>query len=436
MMASKKVQILYCAVILFVLFPILPAKAYTVKCLPSFSISETYTNNLYFDDDANREHDYITLISPGIIAGIEFKSLGLELSYNPAYSNYARFDGNNSMRQDAEFIGWAGISRTTRLNFTNHYVRTEDPVTIREDYTYIRRSRYLYHTNDATMELVSQLGHSNSITMGYTHGLLDNDDPDIEDNSSHNPYVNLVYWFRPNIWAVEADFNYINGLFEMDSDDFNHYVGDIRLIRRLGRHFDTFVEYSHSVMDYEGETENYNIYNPSAGVRWQIAEDSRFSLDIGYFVRDSEVSDDDSGLTIDGDLGTTWRFRSGLISIIGSSGYRESYLDAENLGFSLFYGAVCEAEYNFSRHISANAFFAFTVDDYADLELEPGEPEREDRYTYGGVGVTAHITKWCSLNLEYTYRFLNSTIVELEYQENRATFTINIAPPTPFRAVL
>jgi len=69
-----------CATILLMLFAAISAEAYTLKCLPSFSISETYTNNLYFDDDENRDYDYITLISPGIMAGIEWKSLWLELS--------------------------------------------------------------------------------------------------------------------------------------------------------------------------------------------------------------------------------------------------------------------------------------------------------------------------------------------------------------------
>ena len=109
----------------------------------------------------------------------------------------------------------------------------------------------------------------------------------------------------------------------------------------------------------EKDTENYNIYNPSAGVRWRISEDADFTLDVGYFVRDREESDDDAGLTVDGDLGKTWRFRRGSIGINGSSGYRESYLDAENLGFSLYYGAECEAEYSFTRHISSNAFISF-----------------------------------------------------------------------------
>jgi len=102
----------------------------------------------------------------------------------------------------------------------------------------------------------------------------------------------------------------------------------------------------------------------------------------------------------------------------------------------LYYGGEGEAEYNFTRHISANAFLSFTVDDYTAYENELGENiDRLDRYTYGGVGVTAQVARWCSLNLEYSYRFLNSTIVELEYQENRAMFTVEIAPPTPYRAV-
>jgi len=148
-------------------------------------------DNLYFDDDENRDYDYITLISPGIMAGIEWKSLGLELSYNPSYSNYNRYDGNNSMRQDAEFIGWAAITRNTRLNISDNYVRTEDPVTSREDYDYIRRSRYLYHSNDATIEFVTQLSPSDSISLGYNNGLLENDDPDIEDNSSHKLFHSM-----------------------------------------------------------------------------------------------------------------------------------------------------------------------------------------------------------------------------------------------------
>ncbi len=424
-----------CAAIFFMLCATIPAEAYTLKCLPRFSISETYTNNLYFEDDAVRDHDYITTVSPGITAGIDFKSMGFEFSYDPEYSNYARHEGNNTMRQNAGFSGWAAISRSTRLNLMDSFVRTEDPVTTREDYEYIRRTRHLYHSNDATIELVSRFSPDDSFTLGYTHGLLANDDPNVEDNSSHNPYANLVYWFIPNTWGIEADSSYMKGVFEGEPDDFDHYSGDIRLMRRFDRHLDFFIEYSHSLMEYEGETENYNIYNPSAGVRWQISEDSNFTIDVGYFVQDMEVSDDNAGLTADGDLGTTWRVKGGSISITGSSGYRESYLDAENLGFSLYYGAECHAEYHFSRHFFSNGFASYNVDDYTNTDSESGA-DREDRNTRAGIGITALITKWCSINLEYTYRFLDSTDIEVEYQENRTTFRIDIVPPHPFRAVL
>ena len=420
-----------------------PAAGYQATFTPRISVSEEYTDNYFLTDD-NKVYEYITTISPAFTAQILWISSGAEISYAPSYAIYDRFNENDTLRHNAQFSGWTEIAKNTRLDVSDSFLLTEEPLS-EEDIailqtedpsaqidTTIRRSRQTYYTNSARVNLTHQFGESNSINLGYFHGLLENEDPSIEDNERHNPFLGLTHWFVPK-WGIEMQGSYTRGEFDTEeefegdpSDDFDNWNGSARLIKSFTRYFEGFIRYSHTYMHYIGETENYKVYNPSTGLNYTLPDDISLSFDIGYYIREMEESDNESGLNTSGSLTKT--YRRGSINLTGSGGYEESFFGAENLGFSEFYEAGGSATYQLTRHINLNIFGSYRNNKYEDIE-----PEREDKITRGGLGLTIQPLTWMTFELNYTYRSVDSTLDINDYEENRGLIRVTLSPSLPYR---
>ncbi|MCP3896124.1 MAG: outer membrane beta-barrel protein, partial [Bacteroides sp.] len=294
---------------------------------------EEYTDNLNLTN-TDREYEYITSISPGLVIDISGRSAGAILSYNPSYNDYSRFSEHDDWEHSASVEVWADLSRRTRLTLGDEFELTDDPVT--EDDVTVRRSRAQYYTNTASAELAHQFGIEDSLNLHFEHRIRENDDPTIADNEYYNPSVTLTYWVIPNSFGTETGISYTRGEIEGE-DDFDLYEGNIRLIKRLSRFIDVFINYDHTVMDYDGTTTDYQIYDPSAGFTYTWDENASFSLDVGHYFQDRETGEDESGVSIEVDISKTWTTRRGSIGLTGTSGYEETYFGSENLGFTKFY---------------------------------------------------------------------------------------------------
>ena len=106
------------------------------------------------------------------------------------------------------------------------------------------------------------------------------------------------------------------------------------MIKRFTRNFEGHLAYSHIYVDFEKTKEDYQIYNPSIGFDYSVAQDKRIAIDVGYFIQDNSKRigniDDESGPTADGVFEKT--FQRGSISLLGSAGYVVAFFGAENLG--------------------------------------------------------------------------------------------------------
>jgi hypothetical protein len=407
---------------------------YQATFTPRISVGTEYTDN-YHLTDSNKEDEYITIISPGFTAQILGKNSGAEISYDPSYAMYDQFDESDTWRHRALFSGWTELSKNTKLEVRDSFHLTEDPVPegdieasrdedpdVPIDST-IRRSRETYYTNTAGVNLLHQFGQSDSFNLGYDYSFLKNDDPSIEDNERHNPYGELTYWFAPE-WGFNMRVSYIIGEYDV-SDDFTEMVESARLIKKFSSILEGFVEFRYGSFDYDGNSEDAQGYNLSAGFDYGISSDTSFSLLAGYYLLDRERSDDESGPSVNVDLTKT--FSRGAIRLTGSGGFAGPGFGAETLGISQFYEVGCSATYQLSRHISGNAFGSYRYDDYIEET-----PDREDKTTIVGLGLTMQALEWMSLGLDYRYRTLDSDADE-GYDENRVLFRITLSPSRPFR---
>ena len=408
---------------------------YQATFTPRISVSEEYTDN-YFLTDSNKEHEYITTISPGFSAQILGKNSGAEISYDPEYAMYDKYDENDTWRHSVDFSAWSEIAKNTHIEITDSFLYTEDPLIDADIATLltenpdaeidstVRRSRETYYSNSAGINLRHQFGRADSFTLGYIYSFLKNDDPELEDNERYNPHMGLTYWFAPE-WGLNMHGSYTRAEFD-DSDDSDQWNGSARLIKKFTLQLEGFIQYAHTALEYDGDSEDYQVYNPSAGFSYTISNDVFFSLGMGCSFINREESDDESVMSANGSLTKT--FSRGSVNIIGSGGYEESDYGAENLGVTEFYQVGGSAAYQFTRHFSGNIFGSYRNNQYIDED-----PEREDKITRVGAGLSMQVLEWMSLGLNYAYRKVDSTMDEDDYEENRGLITITLSPSRPFR---
>jgi len=386
------------------------------------SLSEEYNDNLNLDSD-NEEDDFITIITPGIQTSLGWQRTGFSAAYDLGYSIYNEHSENDSFRHHGEVGWWWNVFQHTRLTLGDSYVKSEDIADLPDSGTE-RASREGYYSNSARMNLVHRFGENRNVSAGYVYGISNYEDEENDDNISHDAFIDSTYFFNPHT-GVETHLAYTKGLYDI-AQDFDEWVGTLRLMRNLSRGLQINGSYSHTMMSYEdeGDDNNYQIYNPSVGIRYSFGEDGIMALNIGYFIQDIDSQNNEKGLTVDGNVGRSWRFRQGTISLTGSSGYENSQLNSENLGFNVYYGAESRFEYQFSRTVSSSIFATYRHNDY--VNSSPDDSDRVDKLISSGCSLNLQIARWLSSSLDYNFRNLNSNSDENNYTENRVMIRINV----------
>ncbi len=408
---------------------------YQATFTPRISVSEEYTDNIFQTDDS-KEHEYITAISPGFIAGILGKNSGANISYDPKYVMYNEFNENDRWRHVARLKGWAEISKNTRLDFRDSFRLTENPLS-ESDIAALRAeepgdiidntrrtSLNEYYRNTANVDFLHQFGESDSFKLGYKHYFLENDDPDFEDKVRHQPYLELTYWFVHD-WGFNIRGDYTKGENDI-SDDYDQINARARLIKRFSRLINGFVQFGYATLDYDENREDADAYSISAGFDYTVSAVTSLSFVAGYSWLDRDISEDESSMSTTVNL--THNFSQGVIHFTGSGGFKGPNYGAETLGIREFYEAGSSVTYRLTKHISSNAFGSYRDDKWLERT-----PEREDKITKAGLGLKMQALQWMSLGLNYEFRSFDTTRDEDDYDENRVFVKVTLSPSVPFR---
>jgi hypothetical protein len=419
-----------------------PAAAETT-ITPSLTLSEEYTDNV--DGVATGERDdFITVVSPGIRIDVLEQRYRASLGYTPGFAFHHRESEDDYVRHNADALFAAQLSQQTELTLTDRYTRTNEPRTDTFDADEIygewidptlRRGRETWYSNTAAVSLNHRFGKEDSFGIGYRHRMLENDDPRLEDSQRHTPWASLTHWFNPS-FGLGTDVSYERGLFEYDdpdligseNDDLKQYRGTVKGIHRIDRHFQWYLRYTHTKVDYDGFTPDYTIYDPGVGFVWDIAEGTSLDFDIGYFFQDRDRLDEESGLSFRGNLNKRWK--KGTLRLSAESGYEEASYGAENLGLDLYYQASVRGTYDLTRALSLTADAAYRYNEYVN-----SIPQREDDVYNTAIGLNYKPAAWRWMILSLTGRRydVQSTDARNDLTENSVMLSISLTPMTPYR---
>lgn len=268
-----------------------------------------------------------------------------------------------------------------------------------------------------------------------------------EDNwyESLIPSIGFYYRWIPQKMEFEGDFfreraiTYGSDDLTDAADDFETWSGKIAVTRFLTRNLDLLGSYQFSRTDFfrdDGDNEDYVVHGPSLGFRYRFNENLPIQLTAGFLERDQEASGRETAITVNGSLGQWEFYRNATIQFNVSSGYTDSNLGAERLGFGFFYDAEMILGYRFHRNWIGEASANYRKNrflDYQDRNDPTGEI-RDDRIQEYRASISYQMRTWFALQIAYAYRDVNATEAEDSYAENRVTFRMNVSAPRPIRA--
>ncbi len=390
---------------------------------PHLTTGISYTDNTFLDEDEIRD-SLITTVSPGVDVVLSSRRAALEISFSPTYTAMNPYPEYNLWGHSAGLHGWAEIAKGTRIEMDDTYTKSSDPVS--ETDSTVRRGRSPHATNTAKIALINEFGPEDKFELRYEHRSLENDDPTVEDSTSHKPGAFLTWWFSPDRYAIEMEGSGTMSDFNR-RENFEAIDTRIRLIKRFGQHVDAYLEYGHSATDFLEDGTDYQVYNPTAGIVWEMDADTKFSVGFGYFYRDIENGETDDGISGSLEIRHAWT-NGGAFSLKGDTGYDLAYFGAENLGFNPYSGISGSITQQLSRRITGTVTAGFRNKRYIDEE-----PDREDTLTQAGGGLTFQALPWLTFQINYQYRHLDSSVDWKDYEENRGSVTMSLTPRKPVR---
>jgi hypothetical protein len=292
-----------------------------------------------------------------------------------------------------------------------------------------------YYRNNASARLSHQFGPENSTYAAFTYEIAKYDDPDDEDSHHFSPSAGLTYWFS-NWWGMDIHGEYTRGLYdEDDNNDFNNYMGRLRLNRRIDREFGVYGEYKHIFRDYDEKDsigftsdQDYMVYAPSAGLFYQFDRTLTASLGAGYFYQQIVNDKDQKGPFVSADLNKLWDYKTWSIRTRGSSGIDSEDFSDNNQGFRRYAQAEIIGRYDFTRELFGDCGLRYRYSDF----IAADEGGLEHRYT-ADVGLGYILTRWMTLRIAYQFNKLDAQDSTDDYDQHRVYASVTLQPDHPWR---
>lgn len=394
-----------------------------INITPRVGTEFEYTDNLFLSEN-NESSDFITTLTSGLTLDLFQRNIGITLDYDASYVMYADHDDSDYWRHMAGFDGWWQISRYLRMELSNDFLRTRDPIS-GDDFT-VRRSNDVYVRNTTMAQLTYQFGEDNSAYMIGEYGFLNNDDEALEDNKRYGGAVGLEYWLNTR-WGIDLRGSFYEATYDYGVEDYTEWEGLFRLNHRVNPRLTGFMEYTHTWHQADHETQlDYQVYDGGIGFSYAFDPTMDLTMSVHYIVRNIENDDNESSTPVN--VNFVKRFQRGSLTLSGEGGYQYTTMTAESLGAYRYYTAEAIADYYFLPRLFGDIQGTYSYQDYEDTS-----PHRQDDIYRVGCGVSYQITAWARIRAGYDYNVVQSTVGTNEYKENRVLLMFFLAPEQPYR---
>jgi len=336
-------------ILILLLLPTQTSFAQThIELVPTLSFSEQHDDNVYLTPH-NEISSYITMISPGFSLSFLKQSTQLKLEYLPTFVWYSKSDIDSTTRHLGTLTFGQELTEHLRFDLTDRLVRSDDPLEETEGVEGARSTREQYWRNAGTASVSYLFGPENTLTAGYGNEYLKNDDELEDDGRIQNPFVTLTYHLNVKN-CVELYFCYTKADFwtsdlSVAQDGYTGYEPRFRYLYNFTSHTTGILRYNFATRRFDDNFFNYDIHDGSIGFEHSFSPGLSVSAASGYFVREINNADNDTGYSYEALLAKG--FERGSIEVGGSGGWDESYLEAGSRGFSEYWSVNTAVEYQF-----------------------------------------------------------------------------------------
>ncbi len=385
---------------------------YRTEVTPRISLGQEFDDNIYLDN-IDEKSDYMITTSPGLNLKISSLNTSLILDYSPTWVWYNEYNENNTVRHAGALSFNQNITKYFGFSLSDTYIRSEEPLEETEDIEGIRRTRNTYRRNIGSANLDYRFGSKNTLSLGYTHSLLENEDTSLDDGEIQNPSVGMAYWFNVKN-SIELRYDFTDAAFSRDDtltpgDDYSGNSAGITYTYFIRPHRWGSMSYHFTDRTFDGITEDYAVHEGALGFGYYITEDMSFIVGGGIFDKVNEESDDELGYTYTVSLMNN--FNRGSFSIASTGGWDESYLEAERRGFIRFWSADTRLDYRLMKNVRA----------YANASLRQNKDTDDRRWhtVRGNCGINVSFLRWFSLSLDYKYAQRDDDFDIEDFTDNR-----------------
>ncbi len=438
----------------FILSP-LHLSAMTTEFIPSLYVTEGYTDNFY-QTEFNEIEEFYTIYGIELALAMKEKNGTVLFRYFPQFVDYHKINDQDRWEHNLSLDGDLAVTKALNLDFGLNYdghgddneseswqhgafiLTTYDlsnSLTMHLSDTYSKsydrqlRSGEWRKSQDNALSggMVYRFGKNASTGFEHIFSFTEYDEPDADDNTAHKSSIFFRYGFTP-LLAFETNHSYEVVEYDISDDDPVTYSGDIRVMRQLSKHLLLYGKYEQS-MTWRDSGDSVT-YAPSVGLEWQMAQDSAFSLGLGYMIQEWENSENSGTVFIESDIYKDIALsRRSTLTLSASSGYDAISDDAASLGFQLYYQVGALLSHHFSRLVMGELYASYTRDQFDDPIVD-----RIDNSYRAGGGLSWAPVKWLHLSFACLFdKYTTDSILRDDYEEMQAMVTVRWYPFGPSR---
>ena len=395
---------------------------YRVQWHVDGTLQEQYDDNIGLSS-TDPQADWITILSPGGDLLVESKTGRLLFDYHLNANFYANNPVLNYLGHTANLNVQQALWKHFTFRLRDSFIRSDAP---REESvpdvapdvpqatefllgTRLQRSPYMRNSFIPSLEY--QYGKDDFLRLGYRNELYVRE---VESSRDIRDTFNLGvdHWFGPQ-YGLLFTLDYLRTHFQTSSD-FDGQDATLIPKWRLDPLTTLFAQMEFSNRDFHDETTNYRIYRASLGVEHSFSPLISGRLRGGYFFLVPVKGATDGGLV--GELSVTARWLHLQGSAYVRTGATESFLDAENLGFSKFWAFGAAGRYQATQRITLTLDASYNINEF---------PSGESRTTWQArVGGSAILLKWLTGSVDLFHQEELPGEEGGGFKDNRITFRL------------